>query len=77
MQTKAEKLVTKVSRVAETYWYFHDFDKAEELASRAWWVINKRYFNDREKLMQILLSHCRFAFSQSNVVPDRILNKTA
>jgi len=77
MQTKAETLVTKASRVAETYWYFNDREKACELASRTWWIINKRYFDDREKLMQILLKHCGFAFSQSNVVPDRILNKTA
>jgi hypothetical protein len=75
MKSKAELLVEKVAMTAETYYAFHDREKAMELASRAWWVVNKRYFDDRERLMQILLRHCQFAFTQSRVVPDRILNK--
>lgn len=75
MKSKAETLVEKVARTAETYHAFHDFDKALELTSSAWWVVNHRYFDEREKLMQILLRHCQFAFTQSKVVPDKILNK--
>ena len=73
---KVEAMIEKVAMTAETLRFFHDNEKAVELVSRAWWVVNKRYFDDRERLMRILLKHCDFAFTQSKVIPDKILEKT-
>lgn len=67
-----EMLVEKTAKTAETYWYFHDFDKAAELVGRIWWIIHSRYFAQRERLHPILLRHCGFAFTHSAIVPDNL-----
>lgn len=68
-----EKLVEKVAMTAETYWHFHDYDEAWELVCRIWCVIHRRYFDKRDVLQAILLRHCGFAFTQSRIVPDRMM----
>ena len=71
-----EKLVENVAKTAEIYHVFKDHDKAFELVARVWCVIHVRYFDQRDKLHAILLRHCSFAFTESSLVPNKLLAKT-
>ena len=68
-----DQLVERVAKTAEIYYAFHDHDKAWELVCRIWCVIHTRYFDRRDVLQAILLRHCGFAFTQSRIVPDRMM----
>lgn len=68
-----DQLVERVAKTAEIYYAFHDYDKAWELVCRIWCVIHTRYFDRRDVLQAILLRHCGFAFTQSRIVPDRMM----